>query len=112
MPIIDVELFEGRTIEQKRRLVKTMTEAVVQSLEVKPDDVRREIEPWNVAGLLDPVRRNAFDVRRDDLVTFHVDGVLGSGGERRGVSERHRDQVGGDVDDGRDGEADHGRETR
>ncbi len=40
MPIIDVNLFEGRTIEQKRRLVKTMTEAVVQSLGVKPDDVR------------------------------------------------------------------------
>ena len=40
MPIIHVNLIEGRTIEQKRKLVSAMTEAVVKSLDVKPDTVR------------------------------------------------------------------------
>ncbi len=40
MPIIHVHLFEGRTLEQKRKLVTNMTEAVVKSLEVKPESVR------------------------------------------------------------------------
>jgi 4-oxalocrotonate tautomerase len=57
MPIIDVSLFEGRTIEQKRRLVKAMTDAVVESLAVKPDDVRitlREMSKDNhaISGVL------------------------------------------------------------
>ncbi len=42
------------------------------------DDVRHAIEPWNVAGLLDPARKNAFDVRRDDLL---------AGAEKLAVSE-------------------------
>lgn len=40
MPIIHVHMFEGRTIEQKRRLVEKMTDAVVTSLDVKPEDVK------------------------------------------------------------------------
>ncbi len=40
MPIIHVNLFEGRTVDQKRKLVATMTEAVVKSLDCKPDAVR------------------------------------------------------------------------
>lgn len=40
MPIIQVNLLEGRTIDQKRKLVATMTDAVVKSLDVKPDAVR------------------------------------------------------------------------
>lgn len=39
MPIIHVHMFEGRTLEQKRKLVTAMTDAVVKSLEVKPESV-------------------------------------------------------------------------
>lgn len=40
MPIIHVHMFEGRTVEQKRKLVAAMTDAVVSSLGAKPDAVR------------------------------------------------------------------------
>jgi 4-oxalocrotonate tautomerase len=40
MPIIQVHMFEGRTLDQKRKLVDSMTDAVVKSLDVKPEDVR------------------------------------------------------------------------
>jgi 4-oxalocrotonate tautomerase len=40
MPIIHVHLFEGRTLDQKRKLVSAMTDAVVKSLEAKPETVR------------------------------------------------------------------------
>lgn len=40
MPIIQVNMFEGRTVDQKRKLVAEMTDAVVKSIGVKPDDVR------------------------------------------------------------------------
>ena len=40
MPIIHVNMFEGRTLEQKRKLVSSMTEAVVKSLDIKPEAVR------------------------------------------------------------------------
>ena len=32
MPTVTIVIYEGRTIEQKRKLVKAMTEAIVQSL--------------------------------------------------------------------------------
>jgi len=31
MPIIEVHMFEGRTVDQKRKLVAEMTDAVVKS---------------------------------------------------------------------------------
>jgi 4-oxalocrotonate tautomerase len=57
MPIIHVNMYEGRTIDQKRKLVTAVTDAVVKSLEVKPDAVRiilHEIPKHNlaVAGVL------------------------------------------------------------
>lgn len=39
MPTIHVELFEGRTIEQKRLLAKELTEAAVRVLGGSPDGV-------------------------------------------------------------------------
>jgi 4-oxalocrotonate tautomerase len=39
MPTIHVEMFEGRTPEQKTALVQALTEATVKSLGVKPDGV-------------------------------------------------------------------------
>ncbi len=40
MPIININLLEGRTVEQKRKLVVEITDAVVKSLNVKADTVK------------------------------------------------------------------------
>jgi len=39
MPTIHVELFEGRTVEQKRALARELTEAAVRVLGGSPDGV-------------------------------------------------------------------------
>ena len=39
MPIVTVEAVEGRTVEQKRGLVKDITEAVCKNFKVNPDAV-------------------------------------------------------------------------
>ena len=39
MPTIRVELMQGRTPEQKKNLVKALTQAVVDTLGSKPDSV-------------------------------------------------------------------------
>ena len=57
MPIIQVNMFEGRTLDQKRALVANMTDAVVKSLNVKQDDVRIIIQEmarqdYAIAGVL------------------------------------------------------------
>jgi 4-oxalocrotonate tautomerase len=57
MPIIQVNMFEGRTVDQKRKLVANMTDAVVKSLDVKPEDVRIILQEmakhdYAIAGLL------------------------------------------------------------
>ncbi len=40
MPIITIELLEGRSIEQKREIAKKVTEAIVETVKVKPDTVQ------------------------------------------------------------------------
>jgi len=40
MPIIHIELVEGRTEEQKKNLMKKVTEAVCDAVNVTPDRVR------------------------------------------------------------------------
>jgi 4-oxalocrotonate tautomerase len=39
LPIIQVELLEGRTQEQKKAMVKAVTEAVVQTINCPPEAV-------------------------------------------------------------------------
>jgi 4-oxalocrotonate tautomerase len=39
MPIIHVEMFEGRTLEQKRALAKNLTDTTVNTLGVPVDSV-------------------------------------------------------------------------
>lgn len=56
MPIIQFNLLEGRSVEQKRVLARRVTEAVVESLGVKPESVRiliHELGPYDfsVAGV-------------------------------------------------------------
>lgn len=57
MPTIHVELFEGRTVDQKRAFAEAVTKATVETLGAKPNtveiiftDVKRE--NWAVAGRL------------------------------------------------------------
>ena len=53
MPFVTIVLREGRTVEQKRELAKTVTDAVVRSVSVKPEAVHIVIhdEPaHNIAG--------------------------------------------------------------
>jgi 4-oxalocrotonate tautomerase len=52
MPIIHVNMHEGRTVEEKKKLMVAMTDAVVKSLLVKPEAVRiilHDIPKHNIA---------------------------------------------------------------
>jgi 4-oxalocrotonate tautomerase len=40
MPIIEVHLLQGRSIEQKRGFVREVTRAACEQLEVRPEQVR------------------------------------------------------------------------
>ncbi|SOB89646.1 4-oxalocrotonate tautomerase [Ureibacillus xyleni] len=44
MPIVTVKLLEGRTDEQKKALVERVTEAVVETVNAKPEAVTIVIE--------------------------------------------------------------------
>ena len=57
MPVIQVDMFAGRTLEKKRELVKALTDAFVTVTGGKPQSVQvilRDIEKhdWGVAGSL------------------------------------------------------------
>ena len=57
MPVVTVELWEGRTVEQKRKLVRAITDAMVEHAEANPDALHviiHEIprENWSHAGVL------------------------------------------------------------
>ena len=57
MPIIHVEMFKGRTREQKRALVRELTDGFVRACGGKPEAVTIVIEDvekqdWAVAGTL------------------------------------------------------------
>jgi 4-oxalocrotonate tautomerase len=39
MPTVQIEMIEGRTVDQKRTLVKSVTEAICSSLSVPPSAV-------------------------------------------------------------------------
>lgn len=55
MPIVEIKILEGRSSEVKRKLVKDVTGAVAQNLDVPIEKIRillYEIsaENWNVGG--------------------------------------------------------------
>ena len=57
MPVVTVELWEGRTVEQKRKLVGAITDAMVEHAEANPEALHviiHEIshENWGRAGVL------------------------------------------------------------
>ena len=56
MPIIEMHLLEGRSVEKKRRAVAAVTAALVESLEVPAETVRiliteHAVEHFSVAGV-------------------------------------------------------------
>ena len=53
MPTVQIEMFEGRTLEQKRKLVKKVTEAIVESIDTPSENVKiiiREMSRENYAA--------------------------------------------------------------
>jgi len=57
MPAVIIEMWEGRTIEQKRNLVKAITQAMVNYAKVKPTHLHVIIhevskENWGREGIL------------------------------------------------------------
>jgi 4-oxalocrotonate tautomerase len=57
MPVVNVQLLEGRTLEQKRLLVKAITEAMVEHAGARPDALHvilHELpsDSWARAGVL------------------------------------------------------------
>jgi 4-oxalocrotonate tautomerase len=55
MPIVRIDLLAGRAPERKAELIRRVTDAVVASLEVRPEQVRvllNELPPenWAVGG--------------------------------------------------------------
>ncbi|MCX7748781.1 MAG: 2-hydroxymuconate tautomerase family protein [Clostridia bacterium] len=57
MPIINIELWSGRTHEQKKELAKAFTESMVNILKVKPESVQiifkeTDKKNWAIGGKL------------------------------------------------------------
>lgn len=57
MPFVIVEMWEGRTIEQKRNLVKAINKAMVEEAGCKPDHLHVVIhetpkDSWGRGGVL------------------------------------------------------------
>ncbi len=57
MPVVTIQMWTGRTVEQKRRLVKAVTDAMVEHAGAKPDALHviiQEVPPdsWGRAGVL------------------------------------------------------------
>lgn len=55
MPIVRIEMLEGRTPERKAELLRRVTDAVVEALGVRPEQVRvllYELPPehWAIGG--------------------------------------------------------------
>jgi len=57
MPIVQIEILEGRTVEQKRAMVKEVTEAICRTINAPPEAVsiiirERKFENYARAGVL------------------------------------------------------------
>jgi 4-oxalocrotonate tautomerase len=61
MPIVRVEMWEGRTLEQKRRLARGLTDLIAEVVDCDPETVRILItdyarQDWAVGGVLEADR--------------------------------------------------------
>lgn len=63
MPVVTVQLWPGRTREQKRKLVKAITQAMVDHAGAKPTNLHvilQEVpkEDWALAGVMGDERKD------------------------------------------------------
>jgi 4-oxalocrotonate tautomerase len=63
MPVVTVEMWTGRTREQKRKLVRAITDAMVEHAGAKPANLHvilHEVpkEDWGLAGVLGDERKD------------------------------------------------------
>jgi 4-oxalocrotonate tautomerase len=68
MPVVTIAMFDGRSIEQKRELVKGVTEVVARvtgnpadAVHVIIDEIKRE--NWSIGGVLSTDRQAARQAR-------------------------------------------------
>jgi len=64
MPVVIVELWEGRSVEQKRELVRAITDAMIAHADARRESLQvilHEISPenWGRGGVLGPDREDA-----------------------------------------------------
>ncbi len=57
MPVVTVQLWKGRSVEQKRKLAKAITDAMVEHADARPDGLHviiqeYELDNWARAGVL------------------------------------------------------------
>jgi 4-oxalocrotonate tautomerase len=57
MPVVNLQLFEGRALEQKRRLVKAVIDAILEHADARPDAMHIVVQElpkdnWGRAGVL------------------------------------------------------------
>ncbi|WP_298282574.1 2-hydroxymuconate tautomerase [Acidocella sp.] len=53
MPIVNVTMIEGRSFELKQKLIRAMTDAIVESINAPRDSIRiilNEVPPWHFAA--------------------------------------------------------------
>ena len=63
MPVVTVQMWPGRTVDQKRKLVKAITDAMVEHADAKPGNLHVIIqdiglENWGLAGVLGVDRKD------------------------------------------------------
>ena len=63
MPVVTIEMWEGRSVDQKRKLVQAVTEAMVEHADANPDALHVIIhevprQNWGRAGVLGVDRRD------------------------------------------------------
>jgi 4-oxalocrotonate tautomerase len=56
MPIANILILEGRTVEMKQALIRAVTNAIADTLQAKPETIRvivQEVpkENWGIAGV-------------------------------------------------------------
>jgi 4-oxalocrotonate tautomerase len=64
MPVVTIQMWTGRTLDQKRALVRAVTDAMVQHAGARPDGLHvviQEVAPenWGRAGVLGVDRSDA-----------------------------------------------------
>ena len=53
MPLVQIEILEGRNVDQKRKMVKDVTTAICESLNCKPERVKIIIREMTKEHLAD-----------------------------------------------------------